>query len=275
MKIGLYYFSGTGNTAWVVRRLAERLTDLGDEVTAVSCEDVSASAVDPAESNVMGIAFPVHSSFAPPLFRDFLDELPLGEGKSLFALTTAGYAAGDTAWYGVKPLRDKGYDPFLLANVLMANNLHLPLLSPLPVGSPEKMAHKLEKANRKINKLADLIHQRQPHVEGSGPLGRLLGIAQRGIAERFESLAFKGFFADENCTQCGWCVRHCPVHNIEMNETRIKFLGNCTLCMRCYSFCPVQAIQATEKTKNTEKYRRYQGPEGKRYPSKRSVQRAL
>lgn len=255
----------------MVHRLAERLTDLGDEVTVASCEQVAASEVDTAACDVMGIAFPVHSSFVPPLFRDFLDELPPGEEKPLFALTTAGYAAGDTAWYGVKPLRARGYDPFLLANVLMANNLHLPLLSPLPVGSPEKMPHKLEKASRKINKLAALIHRRQPHVEGVGPLGRLLGIVQRGIAERFESLAFKGFFADEGCTRCGWCVLHCPVHNIEMTETGVKFLDNCIFCMRCYSFCPAQAIQATEETKNLEKYRRYRGPEGKQYPTKRSM----
>ncbi len=35
--------------------------------------------------------------------------------------------------------------------------------------------------------------------------------------------------------------------------------------MRCYSLCPHQAIQETEKTKNVEKYPRYQEPEGKPY----------
>jgi len=270
-KMALYYFSGTGNTAWMVQRLAERLTELGDEVTVASCEDVSASAVATAACDVMGIAFPVHASLAPPLFRDFLDELPAGEGKPLFALTTAGYAAGDTAWYAVKPLRARGYEPFMLANVMMANNLHLPLLSPLPVGSPEEMPRKLEKASRKVNELADMIHRREPHVEGVDPLGRLLGLVQRRPSEILEALVFKGFFADETCTQCGWCVRHCPVHNIEMTERGVRFLGNCIICMRCYSFCPVQAIQATEKTKNIEKYRRYQGPEGTPYPAKHKV----
>jgi len=265
MKISTYYFSGTGNTAWVVRRLAERLTDLGNEVTATSCEQTAASAVDLTACDVIGIAFPIHSSLVPPIFRDFLRGLPPGAGKPLFAVTTAGYWAGDMAWYGVKPLKDKGYEPFLLGNVVVANNLHLPLLSPLPVTSPEKMPRKLEKASRKVNKLADLIHQRKPHVEGIDPFGRLLGIVQRCVAERFESLAFKGFFADGGCTQCGWCVRHCPVHNIEMADGGVKFLGNCILCMRCYSFCPAQAIQATEKTKNVKKYRRYRGPEGRPY----------
>lgn len=270
MKINVYYFSGTGNTAWVVHRLAERLTDLGDKVTAVSCEDVSASAIDPAACDVMGVAFPVHASFAPAAFRDFLDVMPPGKGRLLFAVTTAGYAAGDTAWYAVKPLRDKGYEPFLLGNVVMGNNFYIPPMDFLPVTLPEKMPHKLEKARRKISDLAELVHRREPYVEGTGPFGRLLGISQRW-SMNFEALIFKDFFVDESCTRCGWCVRHCPANNIEMNGAGVKFLGNCILCMRCYSFCPVRAIQATEKTKNIEKYRRYQGPEGKPYPSRRSV----
>ncbi|MEW6233713.1 MAG: EFR1 family ferrodoxin, partial [Chloroflexota bacterium] len=211
-KINIYYFSGTGNTAWVVRRLAERLIGLGDEVTTTSCEQVDPSAVNPATCDVMGIAFPIHSSFVPPIFRDFLQELPPGAGKPLFAVTTAGYWAGDMAWYGVKPLEAKGYQPFLLSNVLMGNNLHLPVLSPLPVTRSEKMVRRLEIASRKVDRLANFIHQRKPHVEGIDPLGRLLGIAQRSVAESFEARAFKGFFADGGCTRCGWCVRHCPVN---------------------------------------------------------------
>ncbi len=270
MKVNIYYFSGTGNTAWVVSRLVERLVELGDEVTALSCEDVSASTIDPAACDVMGIAFPVHASFAPAVFRDFLDEMPPGEGKALFAVTTAGYAAGDTAWYAVKPLQAKGYEPFLLSNVLMGNNFYIPPMDLFPVTPPKKMPQKLEKARRKIADLAKLVHRREPRVEGDGPLGRLLGISQRWSMQ-FESLVFKDFFADENCTQCGWCARHCPVNNIEMNGAGVKFLGDCVYCMRCYSFCPTRAIQAAEKTKNVEKYHRFQGPEGKRYPSKRSI----
>jgi ferredoxin/flavodoxin len=264
MKISLYYFSGTGNTAWMAQRLAEHLTGLGDQVTAASCEDVPASSVDPAACDVIGIAFPVHGSFAPAVFRDFLDGLPPGEGKPLFAVTTAGYAAGDTAWYAVRPLRDKGYEPFLLSNVLMGNNFYVPPMDFLPVTPPEKMPQKLAKARRKIAALAELVHRRKSRVEGADPLGRLLGIGQRWSMQ-FESLVFKDFFADENCTRCGWCVRHCPANNVEMNGAGVKFLDGCIHCMRCYSFCPVRAIQVTEKTKHA-KYRRYRGPEGKPYP---------
>jgi ferredoxin/flavodoxin len=266
VKINVYYFSGTGNTAWVVKRLAERLTELGDAVVATSCERVVGSDVDPAACDVMGIAFPVYASFAPSLVRDFIAGLPPAAGKPLFAVTTAGYAAGDTAWYAVGPLRAKGYGPFVLANVLVANNLRLPVLLPLPIPSPEEMVGKLERACGKVDRLAGWIHRRERHVEGVGLFGRLLGVSQRLSVGPFEALAFQGFFADETCTRCGWCVGHCPVQNIEMTDDGVGFLDRCMLCMRCYSFCPRQAIQSTEKTKDTERYRRYPGPEGRPYP---------
>jgi ferredoxin len=247
--------------------LAERLTELGDEVAVTSCEQVAASDVDPGACDVVGIAFPVHASWAPRPMRDFLTGLPPADGKPLFAVTTAGYAAGDTAWYAVRPLRVRGYEPFVLGNVLVANNLRLPVLSPLPIPSQEEMVGKLERASRKVEQLAGWIHQREWHVEGAGPFGRLLGVGQRLSVEPFEGLAFRGFFADETCTRCGWCVAHCPVRNIEMADGGVTFLDRCMLCMRCYSFCPNQAIQSTEKTRDTGRYPRYQGPEGRRYPN--------
>jgi ferredoxin len=272
MKIIICYFSGTGNTAWVTHRLAEQLEMQGDAVRVVSCEDVPAANVDPAEWDMLGIAFPVHSSFAPRVFREYLQELVGGEGTPLFAVTSAGYWAGDTAWYAAKELEAKGYRLFLYGNVRMPNNLYIPRVDVLPVTPPEKVPGYLEKAREKIERLARRIHQEEPYREGTDVVGRLGGALQRLGSEKFEEAMLAKFSADEGCTRCGWCVRSCPAENIEMEEKGVRFLGKCMYCMRCYSFCPEQAIQATERTRRTEKYRRYQGPEGKRYP--RSERRA-
>jgi ferredoxin len=129
------------------------------------------------------------------------------------------------------------------------------------------LARKLDRAAEKVEQLAGWIHRREYHVEGTGTPGRLLGVFQRLSAGSFEALAFRGFFADETCMHCGWCVAHCPVHNIEMTDAGMWFLDRCMLCMRCYSSCPQQAIQSTARTKDTQRFPRYPGPEGKPYPS--------
>lgn len=263
-KICILYFSGTGNTSWAVSKLAEKLDLLNYEIKAISCEDKIDIRSEIESCEIVGLAFPIHSSFAPKLFQGLLNNLPKCNDKPLIALTTAGYMAGDVLWYTLKPLKSKGYVPMVFSNIIIGNNMHLPILCPLPVTKPNKLPKKLAKAERKIDKMVNYIEKDKLHIEGVNPFGQLFGIIQRSIAANFESLAFKGFYSDESCTKCGWCIKTCPTNNIQMDNKGVKILDNCMICMRCYSFCPNHSIQMTMKTKNLKKYKRYTGPEGKR-----------
>ena len=250
----------------MVRELAERLRALGDSVTIRSCEALAASQVDQAEWDALGLAFPVHSSFAPPVIRDYVEELPPVR-KPLFALTTAGYWAGDTAWYGAQTLEGKGYELFLCANVKMPNNFCIPRVDFVPVPARDEVSSILEQAALRVEQLAEEIHRRETRYEGTGIVGRVGGAFQRWGYAAFRSMLLARFHADESCTGCGWCVRHCPTGSWELREGRARFQHRCMYCMRCYSFCPEQAIQATEKTRDTTRYGRYGGPEGEPYPA--------
>jgi hypothetical protein len=48
-----------------------------------------------------------------------------------------------------------------------------------PCGALQRVVRKLAQAGKKIVKLAGLIHHRERHVRGAGPLGLLMGIMQR------------------------------------------------------------------------------------------------
>ena len=266
MNVSIVYFSGTGNTAWVVQQLAERLRHLGSDVTTSSCEDVPAEEIDPGASDAFGILFPVHSSFAASIFRGYLAQLPAAS-TPLFAITTAGYWAGDTAWVAAQPLVDRGYDLFLCANVLMPNNFFIPKMDILPVTPPERVPRVLERAASRVAQLAVRIQRMNRHIQGTGPFGRLGGAIQRWGYATWESKMLARFHADESCIGCNWCVSHCPTQSWELRDGQARFLDSCIYCMRCYSFCPVQAIQATDRTRRTAKYRRYQGPQGRSYPA--------
>ena len=263
--ITILYFSGTGNTAWVVERLARRLAELGDAVQSFSCEETDPHNFVVTDCEALGLAFPVHSSWAPKSFRSFLTQLPPADGKPLFVIACAAYFGGDAAWYAARPLAAKGYRPFLYANIFMPNNLY-------PVPEPEQVKKITEKAGNKIDKIAPLIHQRRRHIEGVHPLGWLVGYVQRMGFGPMERAAQRYIFADETCTRCGRCVEHCPVGNIEMAQEGVRFLGHCTFCARCFHQCPQQAIQFTNATRNQARFRRYPGPNGRYRPSKRKTQ---
>ena len=254
--IKLIYMSGTGNAAWVTRRLAERLSDLGDTVVAHSPEEITPEEFDVRAGDVLGILFPVWGSWAPAMLREFLDELPAGNGMPLFAIACPAIFGGDTAWYASRPLARRGYEPFLYANVFMPNNLY-------PVPRPEKVPKTLEKAERKIAKLALLIHERRRHIEGVHPLGWLGGYIQRPGVRWCEENLQHHIFSGETCIRCGWCVKHCPVDNIEMTDQGVRFLAHCVFCARCFHYCAQHAIQFTNATRNAERFRRYHGVNGR------------
>ncbi|MGQ9829644.1 MAG: ATP-binding protein [Roseiflexus sp.] len=48
----------------------------------------------------------------------------------------------------------------------------------------------------------------------------------------------------ERCTGCGWCVRQCPTHAVELIEHRavIARPSDCTFCDICEQACPTGAI---------------------------------
>jgi ferredoxin/flavodoxin len=265
MKINIYYFSGTGNTAWVVRRLAERLTELGDVAQGFSCEEIDPRDDTLVSCDLLGIAFPVHGSWAPKNLRESLAKLPPVTELPLFAVACAGYAGGDAAWYAARPLVARGYVPFLYANVFMPNNLLF------PVPKPEQVRRIIEKAQKKVDRLAPLIHERRRHIEGVHPLGWLIGLAQRPAAEPTERWMSHRLFADETCTHCGWCAEHCPVGGIELAGEEVRFTDACILCMRCFHQCPQQAIQWTHLSRNQSVFRRYRGPDGRYHPPKHTA----
>jgi flavodoxin len=191
MKINIYYFSGTGNTAWVVRQLAERLTELGDVAQGFSCEEIDPREGPLLSCDVLGIAFPVHGSWAPGNFRESLAKLPPVAELPLFAVACAGYAGGDAAWYAARPLIARGYVPFLYANVFMPNNLLF------PVPKSEQVRRIVEKAKQKVERLAPLIHEhRRPDVRRDGWLRGVLFLSAADSFASDVSLAMVGIGID-------------------------------------------------------------------------------
>ena len=65
MHFVLYYFSGTGNTEWVARKLARRFHTFGHTARTVSCETIRDAYFEPELSDMIGLLFPVHASCPP------------------------------------------------------------------------------------------------------------------------------------------------------------------------------------------------------------------
>lgn len=258
-RIHIYYFSGTGNTFLVIDKLSKCLEILGHTVELTSCEKAENINLN---CDILGIAYPIHTSLAPKIFSEFINKLQNGNGKQFFGIVTSGYMAGDVLSHESKSIIKKGYKPILFRNIVVANNLHLPILCPLKVTKQETIRKRLKRIDGQVKDIATKIDKGAMDIRGNGIIGKIFGVSQRLVGGSHEKINFKGFTTSENCIKCEWCIKNCPRKNIMLKDGEIVFGEDCILCMRCYNFCPRDAIQVTNKTNNIKKYKRYKGPRG-------------
>lgn len=250
MKTTICYFTGTGNSLWIARTLAQQLGD----ASLVSIADPDKNDVATGSAAV-GLIFPVYIWGLPrPVIR-FLDQLrDLGQ-TYVFAVAVNGGQVANTLVQLQRLLREKGSYLSTGFEITMPSN-YIPWGGP----GPEEERRKLfESALAKLSKIAVSVEHREKKPVEKGPLW------QRLLFTPVYMLSFskvpgmdKGFWVDDKCNQCGICSRVCPSLNIGLQTGKPVWNHRCTQCFACLQWCPKQAIQYGKKT---PKYERYHHPE--------------
>ena len=236
------YFSGSGNSLAVARRLAERLD--GEAVPLARAHRLS---TPDSSADVAGVVFPTYDFRAPKLVTDWLGRIEGLQGTYLFAVSTFGIGAGRALprlRRSIETLGGSLAGGFALA---MPHN---------GVGcgriSDKSRAQLVADASGRLEEIADYVRDRRTgHVEWSlsaasfvrpevlqmlPSVVRLFAKLIRGGAR---ALAFE---AGKSCTHCGTCSRVCPVANIEMVDGEPRWLDRCVNCFGCLHWCPTNAI---------------------------------
>lgn len=239
-SIGLFTFSGTGNTQVVAELLAKALEQRGAHVEITRIEHVlqSKAQFDPDAYDLIGIGHPIHGLDAPRIVYDFIDTLPPAQDKRTFIFKTAAdfisvnNGASKTA---IKRLRRKGYDVFYDRIVCMPSNWAMKYADAFSkqlcftaIAKTEHMAGEVlagRERKLRINPLLRWIAKLTSRGEDLG--ARLFG----------EMLT-----VSDACIDCGQCIDNCPTGNIRRKDGKITFGYNCVFCMRCIYACPQQAI---------------------------------
>jgi len=236
--IDFYYFSGTGNTLLVVKKMRDTFEENGVDVNLHKIEESNPDEIN--LENIIGIAFPVAVFSTFPFVWDFIKSLPDANGTGIFMVDTLGGFSGGI----VGPLREivkkKGYTPMGAMEIQMPTNIFY-------IQDEETNRIKVEKGLIKAKMYAwDLIGgkakwDRTPLLSDAMYLFSLGALKLTGI-----DLHQKYFLFDvdkEKCDKCRICVGLCPIQNIKMEKGEFPVHDlNCQYCLRCVSFCPRQAI---------------------------------
>jgi len=251
-KVILYFFSGTGNAKNVAFWLNEVTDSLGINCSVIDLgklENRRNIHIEPGA--LYGFVAPTHGFNFPPVMFHFLLHLPQSKQNQAFIMNTrAGMKAGKLFLPGLSGMAQyfsafllwlKGYKIVGMQPVDLPSNwisLH-PGLKPKVVESIYKrqkekvtrFALRIFSGKRSYRALFDLIQDLliTPIAFGYYAIGRFL-------------LA-KSFVASSACTNCGLCIKQCPVKAIKEKGNRPFWTISCESCMKCMNACPQRAIE--------------------------------
>lgn len=236
----IFYFSATGNSRHVARRISEKT---GDRIISVTdCLKSGSFDFEIEAGENIGFITPTYSLGLPVTVIDFIEKLNIkADGSYVFTIATFGTVTGGAS----KMLREQ------LENKGIGVNAHYSVRMPdtwTPVydlSNEEKNERVNRRADKKINRIIARIKRR---AGGNYDFLRLpfykILYKDYDVIRRTDSLSVNG-----SCIGCGLCEKQCPVDAIEIRGGKPVWVKDkCAMCLACLHHCPKFAVQRGSKT---------------------------
>ena len=242
----IFYLSGSGNSLYAARQLAEKLEDC-------RLETIGSYLRKPYDvtDEVVGFACPVYCFALPPMMAQFLEKLQ-AKPNYCFGVVTMGGNQGRALKQMSDALAAKKISLNYAQTVLMPDNFF---------GIPqEKREEQLKAAAPTIAKIANEVAEAKADVTSvkEAMLWKLFGTSASWWYLK-NRLKFEEMTVDATkCISCGICAEVCQMENITIVDGKPVFGNNCASCLGCFHWCPQSAISAGKLTLDNNK--RYVNP---------------
>ena len=243
----IFYFSGTGNSNYVAKRIADALGDalvnLNDRIKASDT-----SSVETGERVI--IVTPTYAWRIPRVVRDWLRKTELRGAKQVWFVMTCGSEIGNADKYNRELCTEKGLSCMGTAQTVMPEN-YIAMFS----------APQADKARQIVAKAKPDIDRAIAAIQA----GECFAPTRNNLYDRFMSgpvnpifykcfVKANAFTASSACIGCGQCVKRCPMNNVTLKDGKPVWGRNCTHCMACICYCPKEAIEYGKKSVGQPRY---------------------
>ena len=243
----ILYFSGTGNSKYVAKRIADAL---GDEIVNLN-DRIKASDTSPVETDErLIIVTPTYAWRIPRVVRDWLRKTELRGAKQVWFVMTCGSEIGNADKYNRELCTEKGLSCMGTAQTVMPEN-YIAMFS----------APQADKARQIVAKAKPDIDRAIAAIQA----GESFAPTRNNLYDRFMSgpvnpifykcfVKANAFTASSACIGCGQCVKRCPMNNVTLKDGKPVWGRNCTHCMACICYCPKEAIEYGKKSVGQPRY---------------------
>ena len=237
------YFSGTGNSLWSAKKIAERigrdceLINIGAEAQKDKIE---------IEADAVVLLFPAYA-YGPPIIVSRFAKRAVFKTNYMAVFVTYGTSPGGALADICRKVRRKNI-PALYYGKIPAVENYIAIFGEQKDKTIEKrvLMQKQateEAANIVIGKKTNNILSFRPF---SGFVSALFSLGVR--------IFYKWYKVGDNCNGCGICKKLCPVDAIVMRNNRPAFTKKCEHCQGCLNWCPQKAIFFARIKAKTKRY---------------------
>ena len=230
----LLYFSPTGNTLHLAKRLASNLDIEKEQFLPLEFTNPK----DLQQKDNLILMFSIHGFNAPRTVKRFVKNMPEGLYKNVHIIAVGCNTlwSNDAVSLDIKKiLKAKKYE------VGIDEVLAMPLtfVMSFPEDAGKKSVSESENRIEEISTMISENNSTNRKVKFKSKFITFIGKAEDPAARLFGL----ELHATKNCNSCKICWTRCPENNIKPNKNNIpKFGLKCEMCMRCITECPQKAI---------------------------------
>ena len=238
-RICAFYFSATGTTEKIVRKVTAKLLEYFKEAEFFKYDFSSPKSREEmpsfSEGDLLVCAVPTYAGRVPSLLLKYLSRI---DAKGAFAipLVLYGNRSPDDCLMELSLLLMQGGAKLIAGGTFIGEHSFSKILAKArPDERDFFVAEKLaETAYEKISK-KDFS---EPKFPGENPIRPYFTPRDR-YGKGIDFVKIKPL-TNENCTNCKICVRACPLGSIDYDDPS-KIIGKCMKCCACVKKCPEEA----------------------------------
>ena len=243
----ILYFSGTGNSEYVAKRIAnETKEELLDVFNIIKNNDLSKLHSD----TPWILVAPTYAWRIPRILQEWLEKVELSGSKDIYFVMTCGGNIGNAGKYLKKLSTLKKMNYLGCYQIIMPENYIAMFSTP----TKEEALKTIQQAEYTIDSMISYIKNKS--IFPTFPITIKDRINSSIINRLFYPLFVhaKKFHVEDSCTSCQQCTKVCPLNNISMKQNKPVWQDHCTHCMACISKCPVNAIEYGKHSKDLPRY---------------------
>ena len=240
--IKIYYFSGTGNTLWSAKRIAQLLGQC--ELVNIGAEAQKKEII--IEADAVIFLFPSYAYGLPLIVHRFVKNAVIKTSYAA-AFVTFGTSPGGTLAEISRLLKKKNINACFFGRIPAVEN-YIAIFGPPKAKTVAKRTAMQREATEEAvrcvqQKLTNSVNTFRPF---SSLISSLFSLGAK--------IFYRYYRVSGACNGCETCAKICPVSAIVMQDKRPVFTGKCEHCQGCLNLCPLRAIHFGRINSKTPKY---------------------